>query len=81
MKIYYKKSVSKDFKKIHPAYREKIKQELERDLVTNAGKSQKLRGEYAGLYRLKVTEYRVVYTFIPEGILILRVRHRKEAYR
>ncbi len=46
-----------------------------------AGKS--LKGEMAGLRRLRVGNYRVIYEIIDQEVLILvvRVAHRRQVYR
>ena len=40
-----------------------------------------LRGEFQGLYRLRVGDYRVIYARTDEGYLVLRLGHRREVYR
>jgi len=54
---------------------------IERALSEQGREGETLRGELAGLYRLRVGEYRVVYSRTDEGYLVLRIRHRREAYR
>lgn len=41
-----------------------------------------LKGEYAGKFRLRVRDYRVIFQIIEEKILItiVRIGHRKEIY-
>ncbi|MEF3191490.1 MAG: type II toxin-antitoxin system RelE/ParE family toxin [Campylobacterales bacterium] len=41
-----------------------------------------LKGEYAGKFRLRVGNYRVIFRIIEEKILItiIRIGHRKEVY-
>ena len=33
------------------------------------------------IFRVRVGDYRIIYTMITDGILILRIAHRKEVYR
>ncbi|MBI2461001.1 MAG: type II toxin-antitoxin system RelE/ParE family toxin, partial [Candidatus Rokubacteria bacterium] len=40
-----------------------------------------LSGEFAGLYRLRVRDYRVIYARTDEGYLVLRIGHRRDVYR
>lgn len=43
---------------------------------------ESLTGELAGLFKLRVGDYRVIYQILDEGtILILAVGHRREIYR
>ncbi len=37
-------------------------------------------GEFAGLYRLRVKDYRAIYARTTDGYLVLRIAHRREAY-
>jgi len=54
---------------------------IEQSLSETPKSGRKLKGKFAGQYRRRIGDYRVIYTFIPAGVLVLRVRHRKEAYR
>jgi mRNA interferase RelE/StbE len=42
-----------------------------------------LKGEFAGLRRIRVGQYRVVYEVIDDRmvVLVVRMAHRKDAYR
>jgi mRNA interferase RelE/StbE len=42
-----------------------------------------LKGEFAGLRRLRVGEYRIVYEVLHEQVtvLVVRIGHRREVYR
>ena len=50
-------------------------------LSKNPKRGKKLKGRFRELYSYRIGDYRVVYSFIPQGILVLRVRHRKEMYK
>jgi mRNA-degrading endonuclease RelE of RelBE toxin-antitoxin system len=39
-----------------------------------------LGGEFKGLYKLRIGEYRVIYAKINETLLVLRIRHRSKVY-
>ena len=45
------------------------------------GDVKALAGEWQGYFRLRVGEYRVMFTMIPGEITVVRVRHRSAAYR
>ena len=52
-------------------------------LVTNPHVGKLLKGDFSGLRRIRVGVYRVIYE-INEGqvlVLVLRIAHRKQAYR
>jgi len=80
-KINFKNSVKKDLKKISPddvkIIFNKIKETFSREPVT----TRQLKGRYAGLFRLRIGNYRIIYTSMRGGILIMRIAHRKEVYK
>lgn len=45
------------------------------------GNVKPLRGKLAGFFRLRVGDYRVLFTLDNDTMRIFRVRHRSEAYR
>lgn len=79
--IDYKKSVYRDLKKIGIHESTRIMDRLETILTKNPDKGEPLKGKYKGMFKLRVGDYRIVYTKTRNGVLILRVRHRKHAYR
>ena len=54
---------------------------LNRFAVTGKGDLKVLTGKYAGQLRLRLGEYRVFFMEPGEVLHILRVKHRREAYR
>ncbi len=80
-KIFYKSSVERDFKKIDPQHRTKLTTQIREELSKDSDKGKKLKGEFQSLRALRIGDYRVVYILIPDGVLILRIAHRKEVYR
>ena len=80
VEIFYKASVEKDLKKFDKKERIRILNKIEKELSSGIiGK--KLKGEFEGLYSYRLGDYRVVYSLIREGILIIRIRHRKDVYK
>jgi addiction module RelE/StbE family toxin len=80
-KVNWKKSVLKDLKKIKVDLQDKLVGKIEEDLSKNATHGEKLHGKFEGLYRRRIWEYRVIYAITPRGVLVLRVRHRRDAYK
>lgn len=39
-----------------------------------------LRGEWAGHARVRVGDWRVVFTFVAPDLIVVRIRHRREVY-
>ncbi len=80
-RIDYKASVAKDLQKLGRTGAERILRKVERALASEGHQAKALSGEFAGLYRLQVGDYRVIYARTEGGYLVLRIGHRREVYR
>jgi len=80
-KIAFKKSVSRDLKKIDPKQVKKILKKIEDELPRRAESLPTLTGKFSGLRKFRVGDFRVIFSIIGDTALILRIRHRKEAYK
>lgn len=78
--IRYKSSVARDLKQIEPIDRQRILDQIRETLSANPRIGEPLRGEFEGLHKMRVGEYRVIYALVGDVVLILRVRHRSSAY-
>ncbi len=82
-KIFFKKSVEKDFSTIHP--KKDLKKVLQRipKLAQNprSESHEKLTGQER--YRIRQGRYRIVYSIQDEALTVwvVKVGHRKEVYR
>lgn len=73
MKIYYKSSVKKDIKNLDPGQRADLVKKIELKLLERPSVGKKLVDRYERLFSLLVGNYRVVYFFIADGVLVLRI--------
>ena len=80
-KIAFKKSVSRDLKKLTKDDAEKILDKIELDLPEKADTFILLTGKFSGLRKFRIGDYRVIYTIIENTALVLRISHRRDAYR
>jgi mRNA interferase RelE/StbE len=80
-KIAFKKSVSRDLKKLSKDDVERILDKIEQDLPAKADTFPLLSGKFAGLRKFRIGDYRVIYTIIEKTALVLRISHRRDAYR
>ncbi len=80
-KIAFKKSVTRDLKNIERADAIKILDKIENELALKADELPQLRGQFAGLKKYRIGDYRVIFTIIKDTVLILRIRHRKDVYK
>ena len=79
--IQYKKSVVKDLRNLDKVEARRTVDKLERELKKDPGAGEQLKGKFAGLSRLRVGDYRVVYTRTKVGVLVLLIAHRKDVYK
>ena len=80
-KIAFKKSVFRDLKKIDKEQADRILKKVEDELPQKADMLPTLTGKFSGLRKFRVGDFRVIFSVIGDTALILRIRHRKEAYR
>jgi mRNA interferase RelE/StbE len=80
-KVQYKSSVFNDLKNIDKPTARRILDSIENELAEDPSKGISLESKFKGLFKFRVGSYRVVYARLDDGILILRVGHRKNVYR
>ena len=80
-KIEFKKSVGRDLRKINKTQARDILRKIESELSETPESFPALTGKFAGLRKFRVGDYRVVFSILGDTVLILRVSHRKDAYR
>ena len=80
-KVNYKNSVKRDLKTLNREDAVHILDQLEDQLATHPEEYPMLKGDFAGLRKFRVGDYRVIFAVFDEEVLILRIGHRKEVYR
>jgi mRNA interferase RelE/StbE len=80
-KIEYKSSVVRDLKKLDKSTAKRILQQLEVALSKNPNCGAPLTGQFKGLFKYRIGDYRIIYTKIRDGVLILRIAHRSKVYK
>lgn len=78
--ITYKKSVQKDLSHLGKAETRRILEKIEKDLAEKAESYPLLKGQFAGLRKLRIGDYRIVFAILGKEVLILRIGHRREIY-
>ncbi len=81
MVIEYKASVQKDLRRLDSKQTLRVLAAIERALKIQGRGGEALSGPFAGLFKLRVGDYRVIYARTENGYLVLRIAHRREAYR
>ena len=79
--IEWRHSVHKDLEKMDPAIARRIVLKIERELTLESRQHTPLSGLFAGFYRLRVGDYRVIYVRTATGYGVARIGHRREVYR
>jgi mRNA interferase RelE/StbE len=80
-KITFKNSVSRDLKKNDKSEVKVVLDKIENELSIKADQFPILTGKFSGLRKYRVGNYRIIYTIMNDSILILRIAHRKTAYK
>jgi len=80
--LQIKRSAARDLERIPKADRLRLIQAIDRLRETPLAGGT-LKGEFGGLRRLRVGQYRVIYEVFERRlvVLVVRVAHRREAYR
>ena len=79
--ITYKKSVAKDLKRISKAQAKRILNKIDVEITKDPERFPALSGPFAGMRKLRVGDYRVVFVIMDQDVLVLRIQDRKEIYR
>jgi mRNA interferase RelE/StbE len=79
--IVYKKSVYRDIKNLSKTEAQRILDLIETELIKKPESNPVLKGQFAGLRKYRIGDYRVIYALLGLDILILRIGNRKDVYR
>ena len=80
-KIVYKKSVQRDLKKLSRTEIRRILNQIEEELPQKGEANPVLRGQFAGLRKYRVGDYRVIYAILGDDVLVPRIGHGKDVYK
>ena len=79
--IVYKDSVKRDIKRLDKSEAGRVLDQLEEALSLKPDAYPALKGEFAGLRKYRVGDYRVIFAILNDEVLILRIGHRKDVYK
>jgi mRNA interferase RelE/StbE len=80
-RITFKKSVSRDLRKLGNSEAGRVLGALASQLPEAADACPELKGKFAGLRKFRVGDYRVIFAIIGDSVLVTRVGHRRDVYR
>ncbi|MDD5168286.1 MAG: type II toxin-antitoxin system RelE/ParE family toxin [Syntrophales bacterium] len=79
--VFYKKSVHRDLKKLSRDEVSRILDQIEEELTKKPESYPVLKGQFAGLRKYRIGDYRVIYALVGTDILVLRIGHRRDVYK
>jgi mRNA interferase RelE/StbE len=79
-RVSYKRSVEKDLASLPKAEARRVLDKIEKELTTRPEACPPLKGQFAGLRKLRVGNYRVIFAMLEEQVLVLRIGHRWDVY-
>ena len=80
-KVEYKSSITRDLKKLDKQVALQIIDQLEATLLEDPNSGVPLTGQFKGLFKLRIGDYRAIYTKKKDGVLVLRIGHHNKVYR
>lgn len=80
-KITYHEDVKEDLENLPKKEATRIVNKLEAVLSERPASFPQLKGKYAGLRKLRIGNYRVIFEIIGNEVIVLRIGHRKDIYR
>ena len=74
--------VIKDLKKIDKTWQKRILVKIKTILVNDPHSGKKLVGNLSPFYRLRVGDYRIIYTILEDivAVEVIKIKHRKDIY-
>jgi len=79
--VVFKKSVHRDLKRLSRPEAKRVLDLIDADLIKKPEANPVLKGQFAGLRKYRIGDYRVIYALIGSDILILRIGDRKDIYK
>ncbi|MDP2996241.1 MAG: type II toxin-antitoxin system RelE/ParE family toxin [Bryobacterales bacterium] len=82
-RLFFKKSVKKDLKRLGQEIARRILKEVREKLLPDPRAGKPLKGKDGVLWSFRAGDYRVIYTFSDKDliVLVIRIGHRREIYR
>ena len=79
--VVFKKSVHRDLKKLSKSEVSRILDQIEQELTKKPESYPVLKGQFAGLRKYRIGDYRVIYALVGTDILVLRIGNRRDVYK
>ncbi len=79
--LRFKQSVAKDLNKLSQKEKIRILNKIDEILIHRPLDFPQLKGPFAGLRKLRIGQYRVIFSVLDNEVLILRIGHRSNVYK
>ena len=79
--LQYKKSVAKDLARIGKTEARQLLDKIEKELSSHPDRYPVLQGPLAGLGKMRMGDYRVIYAIPDNDVLVLRIGNRRTVCR
>jgi mRNA interferase RelE/StbE len=79
--VTFKNSVEKDLKRISKQNAKRILDKSDAELIRHPERFPALSGPFAGMRKLRVGDYPVIFVVLDKDVLALRIQGRKEVCR
>lgn len=81
--IRFKSNIQKELRRLGEPQGQQIIEALYSKLACDPKQGKPLKGKHKGLWRYRVGNYRIIYTFNDKElwILVLEIDHRKDVYK
>ncbi|MBI5582721.1 MAG: type II toxin-antitoxin system RelE/ParE family toxin [Deltaproteobacteria bacterium] len=79
--IVYKNSIQRDLKKLSKAEAQRILNQIEEELSKKPETYPVLKGQFTGLRKYRIGDYRVIFAILGDDVLVLRIGYRKDVYK
>ena len=82
-RLFFKKSVKKDLKRLGQEIARRILKEIRAKLLPDPRIGKPLKGKDGVLWSFRAGDYWVIYTFSDKDliVLVIRIGHRRDIYR
>lgn len=82
-KIIITDSALRDYRKINNPFKDQIKTKIDElcNFINETKNVKMLKGEFKGLFRLRIGDYRIIFRTQYESLIIISILHRKDVYK
>ena len=79
--LSFSKRGLKDVSSLEPQFQQQVFSGLQEVCLQGIGDIKAMKGEYKGLLRIRIGDFRAVVEVVQSTISVVEITHRKDAYR